>query len=613
MAKKRAIDYSAQMLLNSRKEIETTLYSVEQLAIGVSKTLEAYHHNDNNCKLDTAYFFPLLEEIRSHSPFILGCGVFFEPYTYNRTNRVCGIYVNENPENGEMEIEWDDDVTYAEDNWDYFDTEWYKGPKETGETQWIPPFVEYMVTTEYRYMTTYSVPLKDKNGKFFGVCSFDILLDWLKDELLSMRPYPSSEVVILDENGDYLCNPNSDKPYEGNIYESETLQGKGYSGNILSSLDWTDCGKVKFIENPAKRLSCVAGELSNGWVMVIINYDNEVYEEVSRIWIMLALIAVLGLVVLFFLSRKIIRDEARPLVEFAEAAGKITGGRFDVPIPEVKNEDEIGELGNALRFMQTSVTKYIEELMKTTSEKERLAGELDVARNIQKKMLRTSFTSIDGKRVFATSMPARQVGGDMYDFALKDDYLYFIVADVSGKGVPAALLMSISISAFRAAVRTDHTMDEIVEIVNRVFYSCNDDEMFITMVAGRINVKTGKMDVCNAGHNPMVLIKSNGEASFMRLKPNLACGLVSDFDYELETLTLERGSRLLIYTDGVTEAEDVAHSQFGEDRLLDFAGTHGTKRIQDDEQVVAELISAVNDFVNGAEQFDDITVMSISI
>lgn len=613
IAKQSAIEYSAQKLLTSSKRIESTLDEVKQLTVSMAKTIEAYNHN--GYQLDTANFFPLLQEIVTHNQYLLGCGVYFEPYTYNKRSRVAGIYVSKDPETGETEIEWDDDAIFAIDGWDYFDNDWYKKAIASGKPLWIPPFIEYMVSTEYNYMTTYSVPLKDKNGKPFGVCSFDLSLNWLKDELLSMRPFTSSNVMIVDQVGDFICDPLSETPFEGNLFDDPYLKPYNLSGNVMESMTWEDRDQVKSknIDVGAFHLFCVGKVLNNGWIMIISSQNREAFRDVAQIWILLIVIAVLGLVILFFVSKRIIHREAHPLVEFAKAAGKITDGRFDIPIPEVKYEDEISELGNALRYMQTSVTRYIEELTITTSEKERLAGELDVARKIQKQMLCTAFPSFDDHGIFATSIPAKQVGGDLYDFSLRGDDLFFVIADVSGKSVPAALLMSISISAFRAAVRHEHTMDDLATIINRVFCMSNEDMMFLTAVVGCINLKTGKMDVCNAGHNPMVLISPNGEASFVQLKNNLVCGIMSDFKFEAETMTLEKGSRLVIYTDGVTEAEDKNHGQFGEERLLEFCRNHGTSKVGSDEQVVNELSGAVSEFVADAEQFDDITIMSISI
>ena len=204
------------------------------------------------------------------------------------------------------------------------------------------------------------------------------------------------------------------------------------------------------------------------------------------------LLAHVSLLVLYYLSRKIIFDESKPIKEFAIAASKITDGRFDIPIPEVKTKDEMMELGNALTYMQDSVTRYIAELKTTTAEKERLASELDVARKIQAQMLSTDFPQLEGCGIWASSVPAREVGGDLYDFFVKDKNLYFIIGDVSGKGVPAALLMAITIAAFRSSCKKEQDVSELVSIINDTFCESNEDMMFVTLIAGKLNMETGE-------------------------------------------------------------------------------------------------------------------------
>jgi len=448
-----------------------------------------------------------------------------------------------------------------------------------------------------------------------SIKSSEVSMDSLRNALLEMRPYERSRVMMIDENGDYVCNPFSDVPDQGNISDF-FVPDYADTPEEVASMQWGERPDgVQILVFPGFRnpISCLKGQLSNGWMMIIINDARDEFANLIFICLLALSIAILGLTVLFFASHNIIHRETKPLKDFALAAGKITDGRFDVPIPELKHKDEIFELGSALSYMQESVTNYIEELKVTTSEKERLAGELDIAKTIQMQMLNHQFCPPAGCGLFASSIPARQVGGDLYDFYVKGKDIYYIVADVSGKGVPAALLMSISISAFRATICNDQSMSHVVSVINNVFCMSNEDNMFITVNAGHINVETGEMEVCNAGHNPIVLIAPDGKASFLTLKSNIACGVLPDFPYQEDMLTLEKGSRLLIYTDGITEAENSSHGQYGEDRLLAFASTHSRMSVSEDSRVIADLTDDVNAFVADAEQFDDMTMMSISI
>lgn len=608
-----SMDLTAQILKTSVNKFESVIKSTEQAGNTLARTLES--SNRAGVLADTAICFRFLKNSIIDCPYILGAGLFFEPGYFNKDKERAGMFVNRDMDTGLYYNEWDDNQTSDEDGWDYFDTDWYVTAKAAGTTQWIPPYYEYTYFGDYEFITTYAAPVINGSGDVIAVCDIDLSLDWIKDELLSMRPYEHSNIILTDGFGNFICNPLSDKPNEGNLRDSDYLGGLEIKDDGIGRWKWEDYDDLRSISFRVGKswLYCVKTSLSNGWQMISVNYYDEAVDALSKILLLVIITVLLGLVFLFFAIRSVIHYETHPISEFALAAGRITGGRFDVPIPEVKHKDEFSELGSALSYMQTSVTNYISELERTTSEKERLASELDVARKIQMQMLSKHFPTIEGCGIFATSVPARQVGGDLYDFYVKGDDVFYIVGDVSGKGVPAALLMSISISAFRAAIRNDHTMADIANVVNNVFCRSNEDNMFITLNVGRINLKTGEFEVCNAGHNPLVLISPDGSASFLHLKSNVACGVMPDFPYQGDVMTLEKGSRLLIYSDGVTEAEDSSHNQYGEDRLLEFAGKNAVSAEPSDEKVIAGLSESVSAFVDGAEQFDDMTMMSISI
>ena len=201
------------------------------------------------------------------------------------------------------------------------------------------------------------------------------------------------------------------------------------------------------------------------------------------------------------------------------------------------------------------------------------------------------------------------MGCELYDFVVAGDTVYFLVGDVSGKGVPAALFMAIARAAFRFIGALGLPMEEVVQRVSDCLCDGNTNEMFVTLFAGRLDLKTGQLDYCNAGHNPIVIIAPDGKASFLQAKPNLAAGLFQGFPYQDEIITLERGTRLVLYTDGVTEAERVDKQQYGEEQLLAWA-----KRVSPETPsnvVVSDLFTQVKHFTRGADQNDDITIMSI--
>jgi len=611
---KSSLDYSTIILKNSISKLENSIKSTELIGHSITSTVETIDRL--NTRIDTSSYFSFLTEKLKGTSNILGVGVFYLPYEYDKNEEHAGIYVNSTIFTGKTENEWDDNKKLESDNWDYFDAEWYKLAIENKTASWAKPIYEYTFFKDSVFLTAYVEPVKDKNGKIIGVTDVDLSLEWLQKELIDMKPYPESNIILIDKSGNIICNPLSDHPYEGNIGSDKFHEENGLNKEELDSSDWKvreEGIKVAKVNSAKGRMYCLRGEMYNGWQMIIMNRERDTFANLNNICLMVIIIAILGLAFLFFANRIVVFKASKPLVDFADAAKLIARGNFDVPIPEVKTDDEISDLSMALNFMQTSITDYIDRLTNATSEKERMAGELNVAKTIQMQMLQKFFDSPDGCGIYASSIPSKQVGGDLYDIYVNGDDLYYIIADVSGKGVPAALLMSISISAFRASIRYHHSMSEIANIINNVFCGSNEDNMFITVNLGHINVKTGEAEICNCGHNPIIIISPTGDANYLKIDNNIACGVLPDFKYKSNTINIEHGSRLLLYTDGVTEAETKSHDQYGEDRLIDFARFYSTGTVNSDEVVIKDLIASVNKFVDGAEQSDDITIMSITI
>jgi len=355
----------------------------------------------------------------------------------------------------------------------------------------------------------------------------------------------------------------------------------------------------------------VFGPLSNGWSIGVICTFRDVYLYVNLVVFMLAGILLLGLIILFFSVRRLIRKQTMPIVEFTNSAMTIAKGNFKAQIPEVKSKDELLKLRDSLAYMQQSISEYIVELKSTTASNERYESELSIGREIQMSMLPQNFPQRDDCSLFAMVQPAKEVGGDLYDFVEVGDSLFFLVGDVSGKGVPAALFMAITRAAFRFIGALGLPLPEVMSRVNNCLADGNKNEMFVTIFAGRINLKTGEMEYCNAGHNPIVVISPDGKPTLLQAKSNLAAGLFENFPYEGEAMHLARGSRLVLYTDGVTEAEREDKSQYGEERLLEWASQ--IEPSVSSNAAVLDLYSSVKAFTKGADQNDDITIMSICL
>ena len=321
----------------------------------------------------------------------------------------------------------------------------------------------------------------------------------------------------------------------------------------------------------------------------------------------LLLVAVVGLIIVYFMCRREIRRMTRPVTELSVSALNMAKGNFKANLPEIASKDEMLRLRDSFVYLQNSISDYIGQLKTTRSDNERMESELNVARTIQMGMLNTDFPP----QLHAMLKPAKEVGGDLYDFIRKGDVLHIAVGDVSGKGVPASLVMAITRAMLHFVATLDLPLNESVSRINNSVADSNSNDMFVTLFIARINLKTLRMDYCNAGHNPPVIISPDGEPRFLPVKSNLAAGLLEHFPYEDEHIDLEPGTRIVAYTDGVTEAENDSLELYGEDRLME--DIKQLKADMDEETVVKDIYQSVKSFTARHPQSDDITIMSLKV
>lgn len=282
--------------------------------------------------------------------------------------------------------------------------------------------------------------------------------------------------------------------------------------------------------------------------------------------------------------------------------------------PLGKKKTEVGNLARSFVKMVSDLETYMENLTKVTAEKERIGAELDVATHIQASMLPCIFPPFPDRTEFdlsASMAPAKEVGGDFYDFFLVDeDHLAVVIADVSGKGVPAALFMVIAKTLIKDQTQTGKSAAEVFDEVNEQLCESNDEGLFVTAWLGILEISTGHMEFVNAGHNPPVICSRDGEFAYLKMRPGFVLAGMEGMHYRMGTFDFHPGDILYLYTDGVTEATNLREELYGEDRL---------KRILDENKQVApaELIERVkmdvDAFAGQAPQFDDITMLALKI
>lgn len=546
-------------------------------------------------------FADIAEKSLKASNLKYGNTIAFAPDYYPEHGEYFATYAYRNEE-GKIVSELIGDYDY-----DYFTMDWYLGAELLDKPYWTEPFFDEGGGNAM--MTTYSVPIHDEKGNFIGVVTADLLLDTLTDIITGIQAFEKSYNVLISNTGTYLSHRDTRLINNHTIISSALALGSGELMQAGKDIRVKDRGMQEFTDEDGEISFVVYGHIANGWTIGIITPYKSLYSESNKFGLIMGLLALLGLNLVYFIDKKLIQRLSQPITEFAYSAQTIAKGNFQARIPEVNTQDELKQLQTSLQYMEQSIDSYISELRSTTASNERFSSELHIATSIQMSMLTRNFPQRDDLDVFARLKPAKEVGGDMYDVFLTGDDLYFVVGDVSGKGVPAALYMAISRSAFRFITGLNLEIGEIVSRINNAFADGNERGMFITMFAGKLNLKTLELQYCNAGHNPILIVDPDGKPRYHHAKPNFAAGLFEDFPYQQESMTLEKGSRMFIYTDGVSEAENIMKDLYGEDRLEAFAA--GESATESSEDFISHLVDNMKSFTKENEQNDDVTMMSI--
>ncbi len=317
-----------------------------------------------------------------------------------------------------------------------------------------------------------------------------------------------------------------------------------------------------------------------------------------------------GLTSLFVFCTIAIYKMVKPLKMFADSAVNIANGNLDTPLPEIQSEDELLLLRNSFEYMQSSLMKHIEDLKITTANQQMLQSELTIAHDIQMGMIPTVFPERDDLDLFASMTPAKEVGGDLYDFIIEKDELFFIIGDVAGKGVPASLYMAVTRTLFRNLAGNYQSAANIMCEMNHAISSTNDSMIFVTAFVGVLDLKTHHLTYCNAAHNAPAIMSADGSCRLLDVDTNLPIGIEDHFNYEDQQVSFPENTSLLLYTDGLTEAMYKAgngsRKLFGEERVLhDLEKNKNASAIE----VVDYLKQHVTVFADGTEQGDDLTLM----
>ncbi len=594
-----------EAIRNAFNQLKSVNLEIDNVLIGVSVAVDNLSDEvrrealsiNNRDKL-----FEITKKIVSQNPHIIGSCIALEPYYYPDTKYF-------SPYSFKVSKDSINTSQVGNDDYDYQYMDWYQIPKLKGTPYWTDPF--YDEGAGNIIMCTYSHPIFDDKGNFIGVVTADLPIEWFTKMVNEIKPYKGSYNIMIGKGGAYIVHRKSERILNETIFTATMDMADTTVKHLGKEMLARKTGMQTLMNDDTLSFVFYAPVPSSGWSLAMVCPHRDVYAGVITMRTTLIIVAIIALFLIFFLSRNIISKLTKPLSLFASSARMIAKGDFNTPLPEIKSEDEMKELYNSFSYMQTSLKNYIEELKSTTSAKERIESELSIAREIQMGMIPKIFPAFPERNdidIFAILHPAKEVGGDLYDFFINEEKLFFTIGDVSGKGVPASLFMAVTRSLFRSVAANIIDPKIIVESMNSAISETNEANMFVTLFVGVLDLRTGDMQFCNAGHNPPCIITKDGNVSFMEIHPNLPVGLFEKFQYDTQSIHLESGTTLFLYTDGLTEAENNNKELFSENNLLK---TLQNEAVTDAETLVRNVYNSVEQHVNNAVQSDDLTMLVV--
>ncbi|MBN1864340.1 MAG: SpoIIE family protein phosphatase [Victivallales bacterium] len=497
------------------------------------------------------------------------------------------------------------------ESYDYFTWEWYSRPKALGRPVWTEPYFDEGGGDVL--MTTYSVPLLKKDSDSpAGIATADLSLDFLEEIMSSIRFFDSGYGFLVSEKGVFVTHPNKSLVMSENIADLAKKMNSKELNELSVSMD-------ERREQLVRHTSLLNGEEGwlyhtplkfAPWTLAVFFSHDELVADLNAASRDMVFIVVPGVILILLVVVLISGRIIAPLGKLTSAVSKIGTGDIQTELPAVRARDEIGKLTEAFGRMQQDLKRYISDIKDATIAKEKIESELRVAHEIQMSIVPRifpPFPDIEQFSIFAALKSAKAVGGDIFDFFLIDDrHLCFSVGDVSGKGVPASLMMAITRTLLRTQASGQTEPGIITSRINDILSRDNDAMMFVTFFLGVLDIMTGELYFTNSGHNPPLLKRKGENAVWLDERHGLPLGIDGETEYLSDRMILKAEDLLVLYTDGVTEASNQAQELFNEARLLDLIESCHTN---DPQKVTHKICDAVEDFEKGAEQADDITVL----
>lgn len=493
--------------------------------------------------------------VKDEGDKVTGAAVAFRPDYFPQEGRWFELYARQHGDTVSVE-------QIGSEQHDYFQTDFYRRCMGGDTVKWSTPYMD--AEGAHDVVTTYALPLRDGQGQPMAVLAIDITTGWIADMLCEVRQNPSSFALVLSEElsagsmamrqviaapPDSLCSPQLAAQIARMICDPTVEKAKRAGGHVTCFRFENEQGREGHVYYARKKYE-------PHWLMVRVEYDDEAFGELddmqrSIFWATLIGLMVLGLIVHLFARN---------------------GRRLEA----------------------------------TLMEQHRAAGELQIANGIQQALLPVEDPQMEATTEVSTEgrlIPAKAVGGDLYNVFVREGRLFFCIGDVSGKGVPSALIMAVTQTLFYNIASQENNPAVIMERINATACRNNASNMFVTLFIGVLDLQSGRLDYCNAGHDrPLV----NGQ--LLDVLPNMPVGLFDDFAYEAQQMTIAPGDTLFLYTDGLTEARNAQGELFGLQRVLQLAARCDG---MEPKAMVDAVVAEVKHYAEHTEQSDDLTLLAI--
>ena len=557
------VEHRAKSELRAKSlEIENVTTAIEVAVNNMVWAVEAGLANPENIPNIT-------RKLLENNEQIVGAGVTFVADYYPKYGHWCELYVARRS-NGDIEAE-----QIGGPDHDYLQSSWFSGAIAANEGYWSDPY--YDEKGARMTLCSYFAPVHDQNGQVVALLGADVSLDWLSELINAKQIYPSSFNLLLSRTGQIMACPVESLVMRRNIEQVTADMSDTTIDYINREMMAGHSGKATVHDDDGKKNYVFYAQMDDdtGWSMAIVCSDYEIYYTLRQVRFNLFLLMLIGMALLGYIIWRATK--------------------------------------NAIR------------LQAVNTEKERIGSELHIASEIQKSMLPKIYPPYperDDVEIYGSLVPAKEVGGDLFDFFIRDEKLFFCIGDVSGKGVPASLVMAVTRSLFRTVSAHEASPERIVAQMNDSMAQTNDTNMFVTMFVGVLDLPTGRLRYCNAGHCSPLLIDSeqpetaamkeeaqdNQRLSAINCVSNLPIGIIPNYKFEGQELFVHTGSTVFLYTDGLTEAEDTMHVQYGEDRMMTQMKKIDASKPQD---LIEHVAAAVHAFVGDAKQSDDLTMLAV--